>query len=179
MSNFRTLFLAIALTIVSQNAPPNDLPNPYRTIENKFKLPDGRMWGAISAVDIDKDGRSIWIAERCGGNSGCLANPTVDPIVLFDTSGKLIRSFGAGMLVAPHGIFVDREGNVWVTDYQDNVRAGRGGRAGGASAAPTGPPKGQQVFKFSPDGKLLMTLGTAGGSNDAYFNQPNDVLVSP
>ena len=47
-------------------APVNDLPNPYRTVEGWAKLPDGRAWGSTSAVDIDKDGKHIWVAERCG-----------------------------------------------------------------------------------------------------------------
>jgi hypothetical protein len=164
-------------------AASNDLPNPYRTIENHFKLPEGRKWGAISAIDVDKDGRSIWIAERCGGNSACAANPAVDPILLFDASGKLVRSFGAGLIMAPHGIHVDGDGNVWITDYQDNAPRGprgtRGARGGPVGAA-AGATKGHQVFKFSPEGKLLMTLGTPGGSNESgYFYQPNDVLAAP
>jgi sugar lactone lactonase YvrE len=164
-----------------QNAA-NNLPNPYQTVENHFKLPEGRMWGAVSAIELDKDGRSIWVAERCGGNSGCPQKPTLDPILLFDASGKLVKSFGAGLIMSPHGIHVDREGNVWITDYSDNApRAPRGeaadaGRGRGGAGAAT---KGHQVFKFSPEGELLMTLGVAGGSTDGYFYQPNDVLVAP
>src|SRR5678815_1517993 len=110
MSQVRLLTLVFAAAF-AQTTANNDLANPYRTVENHFQLP-GRMWGAISAVDIDKDGRSVWIAERCGGNSGCPANPTVDPVLLFDSTGKLVRSFGAGLIMSPHGIYVDREGNV-------------------------------------------------------------------
>jgi 6-bladed beta-propeller protein len=178
MSQGRLLAIVFA-AVFAQTPANNDLPNPYRTVENHFKLPAGRMWGAISAVDIDKDGRSVWIAERCGGNSGCPTNPSVDPVLLFDSSGKLVRSFGAGLIMSPHGIYVDGEGNVWVTDYADNApRGGRGvrGPAGAAGAAT----KGHQVIKFSPEGKVLLTLGTAGGANDTgYFYQPNDVLVAP
>jgi outer membrane protein assembly factor BamB len=197
--------------------PTNDAQNPYTTIKDFFKLPEGRVWGSTSAVDIDKDGRSIWIAERCGANS-CVADPatgklsTIDPILHYETGGKLIKAFGAGMFSAPHGIFVDRDGNVWITDYQDNaIRAARGAGAGGAAGAgggagggrgaaggggqaarggapatPAAPPKpdptatmGHQVFKFSPDGKLLMTVGKKGGSLDECCFQPNDVLVAP
>jgi hypothetical protein len=120
--------------------PTNDLPNPYQSIENAFALPDGRTWGSTSAVDIGKDGRSIWVAERCGVNS-CVTDPTtgkmspLDPILHYDASGKLIKSFGAGLLVGPHGIFVDRDGNVWVTDYQDNAPRAARGTAGAAGAA--------------------------------------------
>lgn len=153
-------------------------PNPYRTIEGWAKMPDGRTWGATSAVDIDKDGRSIWVAERCGANS-CLGSDL--PIVLeFDESGELVTSFGAGLMIFPHGIHVDRDGNIWVTDGQDNKPR----RARGAPAdAPLPPPPaqviGHQVFKFSPDGKLLMTLGIAGGGTGADgFFQPNDVVTA-
>jgi streptogramin lyase len=177
--------------------PTNDSPNPYQSIENYFKLPEGRTWGSTSAVEIDKDGKTVWIAERCGQNS-CLDRASgemskLDPVLHFDSSGKLIKSFGAGMLIFPHGIFVDRDGNVWVTDGQDNAplpqRGARGGGGGGAArgAAPTGPigpregaTKGNQVYEFSPDGKLLLTIGKPGGAAapDCCY-QPNDVLVAP
>ena len=185
-------------------APTNDLPNPYQTISDYFKLPAGRTWGSTSAVEIDKDGRSIWVAERCGSNS-CLDRATntiqnVPTVLKFDQSGKLVTSFGAGLLIFPHGIHVDRDGNVWVTDGNDNAPApARGaapaGAAGGGAAAGAGaergrgaptPPranaaatKGHQVFKFSPDGKVLMTLGKPGGDNaPGYFFQPNDVITN-
>ena len=139
----RFLFFAALRLSAAQSAPSptNDAPNPYRTVENWAKLPEGRMWGSLSAVDIDKDGKSIWVAERCGGNSACLDSPTVDPILKFDSSGKLLKSFGAGLLVSPHGIYVDRDGNIWVTDYQDNApRPARGGpRRGPAAARTSGP----------------------------------------
>jgi streptogramin lyase len=151
--------------------PSDSLPSPYQTVENYFKLPVGRSWGAISAIEVDKDGRSIWIAERCGGNSGCPGNPSISPILLFDESGKLLRSFGAGMILSPHGIHIDGDGNLWVTDYGDD--APRGSRGSGAT-------KGQQVLKFSAQGVLLMSLGKAGGAREPdYFYQPNDVLTAP
>jgi sugar lactone lactonase YvrE len=198
MTNSRRASLALAAALVSlcvsageraytqaapasqpATTPVNDAPNPYQTVENYFKLPEGRTWGSTSAVEIDKDGASIWVAERCGANS--CAGSTLPSVLEFDASGKLVRSFGAGMLIFPHGIFVDRDGNVWVTDGQDNLpRRGRGA----APDAPLPPPPdkviGHQVFKFSPDGKLLMTLGKAGGARDPeFFYQPNDILVAP
>jgi sugar lactone lactonase YvrE len=152
------ILVVLGASALAQNSSQ---PNPYRTIENWAKLPEGRTWGSTSAVEIDRDGRSVWVAERCGANS--CAGKTDDPILHFDASGKLIKSFGAGMFQFPHGIAVDKDGNVWITDGQ--ARDG----------------KGFQVIKFSPEGKVLMTLGKAGGGTDApeSFNQPNDVAIAP
>jgi NHL repeat len=152
-------------------APTNSLPNPYRTIEGWARMPEGRTWGSTSAVDVDLDGTSIWVAERCGANS-CTGS-MLPSVLKFDSTGRLVKSFGAGLLLSPHGIHVDRQGNVWVTDCACTGRQ----RAVADSALP---PMGHQVFKFSPDGRLLMTLGSAGGAREpGYFWQPNDVLVAP
>lgn len=154
-------------------APTNDLPNPYRTIEGWAQL--GRPWGATSAVDIAPDGKGVWVAERCGANS--CAESTLPAVYSFDVNGKLVSSFGAGMFVSPHGIFVDREGNVWITDC---ACTGGGGRGGARDTSAPRPTKGHQVFKFDHTGKLLLTLGKPGGGSGAeYFTQPNDVLVAP
>jgi sugar lactone lactonase YvrE len=140
--------------------PPNAQPNPYRTLEGWARMPEGRTWGATSAVEVAPDGRSIWVAERCGANT-CAGSP-LPAILLFDESGRLKNSFAAGVFVFPHGIHVDRDGNVWVTDAR--------GRDG----------KGHQVFKFSRDGKVLLALGKAGvaGEGPDEFNQPSDVAVA-
>ena len=182
-------------------SPTNSAPNPYATIEQFFKMPEGRTWGSTSAVEIDRDGRSIWVAERCGVNS-CLDRTTgqmsASPSILkFDSSGTLVTSFGQGLLIFPHGIHVDREGNVWVTDGQDDApqpargAAAPAGQPAAGAATPAaaatprsgplpGATRGHQVYKFSPDGKLLMTLGKPGGAAAPdYFYQPNDVLVGP
>jgi sugar lactone lactonase YvrE len=161
--------------------PVNTLPNPYQTVTGHAKMPEGRTWGSTSAVAIDNDGTSIWVAERCGANS-CLTS-TLDPVIKFDATGKFVKSFGAGMVGSPHGIWVDRESNVWVVDCSclGGGGRGRGGAAAGAApAAPEGPPKGHQIHKFSADGKHLMSLGKPGGGrNEEYFWQPNAVLVAP
>jgi hypothetical protein len=153
----------LALSIAAQwAAAQNSVPNPYKTIEGAFALPDGMKMGSTAAIDIDQHDH-LWVAQRCGGNS--CAGKSDDPILEFDLSGKLLRHFGGGMFVFPHGIGVDREGNVWVTDGQ--ARDG----------------KGMVVYKFSPDGKLLMTLGKPGVAGDGTqtdaFNQPNDVAIAP
>ena len=156
----RLLVLAALATCCGGYGQPNSQPNPYRTVEGWLKLPDGRVWGSSSAIDIDPDGKSIWVAERCGANS--CAGKTDPPVLKFDSTGKLLTSFGASMFIFPHGMFVETSGNVWVTDGQ--------GREG----------KGHQVFKFSPSGEVLMTLGKAGvaGSGPDEFNQPSVVIVA-
>jgi len=153
----------------------NLLPNPYRTIENWAQLPEGRIWGATSAVYIDRDGISVWVADRCEENArGCAINDHLDPIMKFDADGNMVTSFGAGVIVWPHGIHVDRDGNVWVTDAQQNLPPGE--------IAEASPDEiyGMQVHKFSPEGELLMSLGERGGAREpGYFWQPNDVYVAP
>src|SRR5438477_3487459 len=85
--------------------PTNDAPNPYQSIEGWAKLPEGRTWGSTSAVDVDKDGKSIWVGERCGGytpqSNGCIDRTTgkmsdTPSILKFDSTGKLVKSFGGG-----------------------------------------------------------------------------------
>ena len=154
-------------------APTNSAPNPYRSIEGWAKLPDGRVWGSTSGVDIDPDGTSVWVAERCGvfaapgqikpGQPFGCDGSNLAPLLKFDASGRLVQSFGAGLLLFPHGVHVDRAGNVWVTDA-----LGKDG-------------KGHQVLKFSPQGQLLMRLGKAGraGSGPDEFNAPSSVYVAP
>jgi sugar lactone lactonase YvrE len=87
--------------------------------------------------------------------------------VLFDPSGKLLKSFGAGVMAWPHGIYVDHEGNVWITDA--------------VGYAPVPPGWGHVIYKFSADGKLLMNLGTKGvaGNGPDKFKKPSAVLVAP
>jgi hypothetical protein len=139
----------------------NSAPNPYRTVENWVKLPEGRTWGQVISADIDRDGKSIWVVERCGGTS--CANSNLAPVLEFDAAGNLVKSFGAGMIVRPHGLFIDRKNNIWVTDGD----------------AENG--KGDQVFEFNQDGKVLLTLGKAGIAGDGAdtFNKPSDVLIAP
>ena len=168
--------------------PVNDLPNPYTTVEGWAKLPDGREWGSTSAVDIAPDG-TIWVAERCGANT-CLGSD-LPPVLHFDRDGNLLAAFGAGLIASPHGIAVDADGNVWVTDWMDNApqpsrpaNDEEAARRREETAARTGPlpgaTMGSQVFKFSPEGEVLMTLGTPGGAAaPGYFYQPSDVLVTP
>ena len=140
---------------------PNSAPNPYHVVENWAKLPEGRAWGQAIGIDIDRDGTSLWVYDRCGGKT--CEGSKIAPIQKFDASGRLVVSFGSGLINWPHGLGVDGDGNVWVTD----------GRAGND--------KGETAIKFSPDGRVLMTLGKAGVAGDApgMLNGPSDILVAP
>jgi ABC-type molybdate transport system substrate-binding protein/sugar lactone lactonase YvrE len=140
--------------------PDDNLPRPYRTVRDWASPPKGLPWAAVTGVEEGPDG-NIYVVYRCHENS-CAGRPE-DPILKFDKNGKLLKSWGAGMFVFPHGSTIDSQGNFWATD------------AGGMDG------KGHQVFKFSPDGKLLMTLGRKGVAGDGpdTFNQPTDVVVAP
>ena len=151
------------------------LPNPApNVVRNWGQLPAGRKWGTTAGVDIDPVDGNVWAYERCGapaaGGAGggavdCETNP-VDPIFKFDrNTGAVLANFGKGVMVTPHGISVDKDGNVWIADFSGN-KAGT---------------KGYQVHKFSPKGEKLLSLGVAGkrGNANGQFNQPNDVVVGP
>src|SRR5437773_11987633 len=149
---------------VSRRGARDDLPNPDRPGVSWGQLPDARKWGSTAGIAIGLDG-NIWAIDRCGvsGSQGtnCADSP-LDPILEFDPSGKFLKSFGRGLFISPHKITVDHDGNLWVAD--NGVKDGRG----------------QQVFKFNQDGKLLLTLGKAGvaGPGSDTFDQPTEVAVA-
>ena len=117
MGNGQERPAALVLLVALAAAALAAQPNPYRTVEGWAKMPEGRTWGATSAVDIDKDGTSVWVAERCGAND-CVES-TVDPVLAFDAEGTLVKSFGAGLpILSPHGIFssyADQFEQIWQT----------------------------------------------------------------
>ena len=143
--------------------------HPWRANTEWAKMPGERTWGSTSAVYPGQDG-TMWVGERCGQNS-CVGSED-DPILQFDRDGNVIKSFGAGMIDWPHGIFVDKENNIWITDAA----------CPGCSNAPRNQGKlGHQIIKFSSEGEVLMTLGKPGvkGDGNYEFNMPSDVLVAP
>jgi hypothetical protein len=140
----------------------NDLPQPYETQRTWGELPDGTAsWAAVTAVGPSLDGRFIYVIHRCFENS--CEGRIETPILKFDYEGNLLDSFGAGLFIFPHGATVDYEGNLWVTDAQGNGEIGH------------------QVFKFSPEGDILLTLGKKGigGSGTDLLHSPNDIVVDP
>jgi DNA-binding beta-propeller fold protein YncE len=157
--------------VVDPASKPLPNPNP-KVIKGFGPLPDGRTWGSTAGVDIGPDGH-VWAYDRCGANACPGSN--VDPILKFDRhTGRLLASFGRGMFVFPHGIHVDRDGNVWVTD-------GRAASAAELAKFPDAAGKGHTVTKFSPDGKVLMRLGKPGVGirGTDTFNEPTDVITAP
>jgi sugar lactone lactonase YvrE len=140
----------LVLTVATIAAQNGSVPNPYREDTNWAKLPAGAKWGGVISVDPAANG-DTWVFHR--------SDP---PLLRFDPSGKVVKSVGEGMVVQAHGMTVDRVGNVWVTDAQ--IKDG----------------KGNQVLKFSPDGKLLMALGKPGvaGSGTDVFSGPCDVAIA-
>ena len=133
----------------------------YEEVSGWIQPPAFRPLGSVSSVYPDGED-NLWVAERCGQNS-CIGRDELAPVHLYDSSGQWVRGFGEGMFVWPHGIYVDPEGNIWVTDADGDGQ------------------RGHQVFKFSPQGELLMTLGEPGvaGSGPGQFNGPTGVVVAP
>jgi streptogramin lyase len=138
-------------------AQQNATFNSYQVDDSWLKLPDGRRMGLATKVALDRDGRSLWVFDRCGAVD-CVGS-MLDPIAKFDPLGNLMVRFGAGMFNHPHGLHVDHDGNVWVTDDH-------GGEG-----------KGHAVFKFNPQGKVLMTLGKPGVAGAGQHVQCSDGCV--
>ena len=104
------------------------------------------------------------------GAATCVGRNDDPPVVKFSPDGQLLDSWGEGVFAAPHGFHIDPEGNLWGTDYNGSETV-LGMPAGG---------RGHQVFKFSPTGEILMTLGKAGvaGNGPDTFDRPSDVAVN-
>ncbi len=159
---------ALAVSVTAAQAPKwkttkpiNDLPNPYRRDANWAQLPTGLKWGAVIGAEAGPDG-NIYVVHRCFENS--CAGRSEPALFKFNSAGKMIKSWGVGTFVFPHGFHVDAHGGIWVSDAQ------------GANG------KGHQVFKYDADGRLLMTIGTAGVEGDGLDNrlrQPTDVVTAP
>ena len=137
--------------LMSGHTPADSDAGPYRLVPAWGQLPAGLQFGEVPGMTIDATGR-VFAFTR--------AEP---PVIEFDAAGKVLKTWGEKMFVWPHGLRVDRNGFLWITDGRE--RNGMG----------------QQVFKFTRDGQLVMTLGTKGVSGDGpdTFNSPTDVAVAP
>jgi sugar lactone lactonase YvrE len=162
------------------------LPNPYRldadwpTLPATMKGPNGHKWGEVIRVHVAPNG-NIWVFHRCfhdkpAGDATCVnrgeANP---PILEFNPAGSLLRSFGVGLFAHPHGFTVDKDGNIWTTDTNDDETI-----LGMPAKDASGVALGQVVLKISPAGKVLMTIGTpgVGGTGPTLFDRPTGVSLA-
>lgn len=116
--------------------------------EPEDTMPDGWKFGRVSAVSTDSAG-NVYVFQR---------GRKADPLIVFDSKGKYLRSWGRGMFGNPHGLRVDKNDDVFVTDNGDH-----------------------QVMKFTKTGKLLFTLGVKGkaGTDETTFNKPTDIAFAP
>src|SRR5579864_3613961 len=141
-----TLAVAIMAAIaVCAGSVFAQLPNPYQACKSWGQLPAGRTWGNVTGVGIDHHG-NVWVVDRCGSliqEDPCI-HSNVAPIMEFDSTGKFLKSFGAGLFAMPHSLYLDKNDNVWVSD--EEAKDG----------------KGNQVIEFSPEGKELLALGKPG-----------------
>ena len=163
---------------------PTELPNTYRLAEGWPTLPksmNGGRWGDVIRVHVAPDG-NIWVFHRCfntrpPGRATCIgrgeANP---PILQFDPAGKLLRSFGVGLFAYPHGFTVDESGYLWASDVNDKETV-----LGMSTRDAKGVMRGQEVFKLSQTGEVLMRLGKQGvaGSGPDTFDRPTGVAIAP
>ena len=120
----------------------------YHVVPDFPQLPAGTRLMAVSGVAIDSHG-DIFVFHRAVANA--------DPILVFNPSGKFLRSFGKGIFKSAHGLRIDALDNLWTTDNADHL-----------------------VIKMDHDGHVLMTLGQRGvpGEDDKHFNKPTDVAVA-
>jgi peptidylamidoglycolate lyase len=150
--------VTVVLPALSLGSEPNT-HDPYRVVHGWPQLPPGFVLGQVAGVGVDSHSHvfvfhraeNSWAADK----SRLISSPTV---LCFDGSaGKLQFSWGADRFVAPHGLRVDPHDNVWVTDTALH-----------------------QVFKFSHDGVLLLTLGTerSAGDDATHFNKPTDIAFA-
>ena len=136
--------------LMSGHTPVDGDAEAYRVVPGWGALPPGLRFGEVPGMTIDATGR-VFAFTR-----------SEPPVIEFDPAGTVLKTWGEKMFVWPHGIRVDRDGFLWITD----------GRARDGI--------GQQVFKFTRDGQLLMTLGKKGvsGNGPDTFNSPTDVAVA-
>jgi peptidylamidoglycolate lyase len=134
----------------------------YHVVHGWPVLPEGEVLGSVAGVGVDSHG-SVFVFHRAGRTwpkSDVLEltpipRPTVD--VFSGQSGALLSSWGANRFAMPHGLTIDGHDNVWLTDVAL-----------------------QQVYKFSHEGELLLTLGERGvaGDDEGHFNRPTAVAVA-
>lgn len=158
----RALLPLLALCVAAcQPAPPQREEAPkIAPVAGWPQIPGDTSFGQVSAVDVDSHGH-VFVLHRAGREwtepfpAAPIAQPTV--FMFGGTSGKLLAQWGAGQFIMPHGLSVDGQDAVWITDV---------GR--------------EQVFRFGHDGEEELALGTRGvsGSDARHFGRPTDVAFA-
>ena len=160
MSAMRSLTsVLVAGAFVTLIPFPGQTPSRnYEEVKDWPRLPAGVEMGEAAGVAVDVNGHVLVFHRPGRGFDPSATDVLKDPCVLeFDAQdGRLIRSWGANTFLVPHGITVDGENNVFLTDVGL-----------------------QQVFKFSHDGKLLFGVGESrvGKWDATHFNQPTDIAI--
>jgi peptidylamidoglycolate lyase len=154
-----TFFVFVFTTAIVCAAAQQKSPEPYAVVHDWPILPDGTVLGQVSGVAVDSHNH-VFVFHRAENSWATeKTHPiTVPAILCFDgASGKLLASWGENRFLEPHGLRVDVHDNVWVTDRAL-----------------------QQVFKFSHDGKLLLTIGTerVAGVDATHFDKPTDIAFA-
>src|SRR5579883_665323 len=159
----KSLFALAFICLPGAAMAQEGLPSPYGAPEHQWASPPSGQWGSTAGIERGPHGE-IWAIDRCGANS-CDGSDKAPIIQLDMNTGKTIKAIGAGLFVFPHGLHVDRAGNIWVTD----------------GAISKDGSKGLTVTKLSPAGKVLLTLGTPGqrGDDGTHFQSPSDVITAP
>ena len=170
--NFKNIFFFILSSIFLFNCTNNNSAKKnkyeqdftkYELVEGWPNLPQGYNLGQVTGIDVDTS-QNVLLIHRAWRRWKILNEVFPDTPISANTvleldrkSGKLLNSWGAGLFIMPHGLKVDKENNVWITDVGL-----------------------QQVLKFSHDGKLLMKLGEAriAGNDSLHFNYPTDVAFA-
>jgi len=146
------LTFAVVLAGFAGARSTNAQAGGFKAVPGWGQLPNGEKWGEVPNASVDPHG-TIFVFRR--------AEP---PVIELSPDGKVVKTWGNGRYVWPHGLRFDRDGNLWITD----------GRADNGN--------GQMVYKLTGDGsKVLLALGTKGVSGDGpnQFNGPCDVAIAP
>lgn len=161
---FRPLLLVATLAgAMALSGAPKEVATTagplHEVVRDWPALPPTHVLGQCVGVGVDSRS-NVFVFHHSGREwttpfpRDPIARPTVS--LIEGRTGKLLAAWGAGLFIMPHGLTVDAQDNVWVTDV---------GR--------------HQVLKFTHDGRLLLALGERGrpGSDRTHFNRPTDVAV--
>jgi DNA-binding beta-propeller fold protein YncE len=142
------LLASCAAIAIAQSAPPRLAYSPAPDI---FELPEGANFGGVSATAINSAGHFY------------IFNRGTHPLMEFDANGRIVRNIADGLIQRAHGIRIDRDNNLWITDVRQHA-----------------------VFKLSPQGRILLVLGTPGAAGDfnprfkmPLLSEPTDVAFGP